>query len=383
MWGERLCRNQTSIQEPNESTDYHSTLAERRQRIKEYPPDDSRDDGGPRHDNDEREISYIDIIPTPSEITSSRPPFLPSDASNAAPHFLPKGWKRQLDIQFRLSREDMLSDLRDGLNEFIRALDKPLPKGQASLTPLSKRMTDKELAIVHQHVNVYESAGFNGLKQVAHCGVGAEVSFRQPEMRTENTYANRREFWMNSKKRLMEQQLVCFLWRAGEEEKEPDIIIGQNPFNITFGVIIHRDLHKLSVHGNLAYLTIQFRPFDYTKILEGASKGRFSENFMIESPSAYFEAFKPILEALKQSPPSTMPFGRYLAQENIAARALIEMLFSRPATPQISNSICPLYVAGSRSSWTFVSLVRGRMRLTGCGSLVIWMIHRRRPWLKH
>ncbi|RUP50778.1 P-loop containing nucleoside triphosphate hydrolase protein [Jimgerdemannia flammicorona] len=313
--GKKPSHNQNSIQEPNELTDRHFTLAERMQRIKEYPPDDSQD--GPRHDNDERKISNIKIIPTPSEITSSRPPFLPSDASNAASHFLPKGWKRQLDIQFRLSREDMLSDLRDGLNNFIRALDKPPPKDQASLTPLGKRMTDKELATVCQNVNVYESVGFNGLKQVPHRGIGAEMSFRQPGMRTENTYANRREFWMNSKKRLMEQQLVCFLWRAGEEEKEPDIIISQTPFNIVFGVITHRDLQKLSAHSNLAYLTIQFRPFDYIKILEGAPKGNSSENFMIESPSAYFEAFKPILEALKQSPPSTMPFGLHLAQENI------------------------------------------------------------------
>ncbi|RUP46648.1 P-loop containing nucleoside triphosphate hydrolase protein [Jimgerdemannia flammicorona] len=311
--------NQTSIQEPRKLTDRHFTLAERMQRIYQYPPDDSGDSNGPRHDNDEREISDINVIPTPSEITSSRPPFLPSDAPNAARHFLPKGWKRQLDIQFRLSREDMLSDLRDGLNEFIRALDKPLPNSQASLTPLRNRITDKEFAMVHQHVNVYENVKFNWLNQVAHREIGAEMSFLQPVMRTAYTYEDRREFWMNSKKRLMEQQLVCFIWRAGEEEMEPNITISRNPFNIIFGVIIHRDLHRLSVDSHLAYITVQFRPSDYIKILEGASEGNFSENFMIESPGAYFEAFKPILEALKQSPSSTMPFGRYLAPKgNIA-----------------------------------------------------------------
>ncbi|KAF9358198.1 hypothetical protein BGX26_002265 [Mortierella sp. AD094] len=77
---------------------------------------------GPRHNNDKSEISEISLIPTQNELACSREPFLPSNGDLEAPHFLPPGWKRHLDIHFRLYREDLVNPLRNGLLALTKAL---------------------------------------------------------------------------------------------------------------------------------------------------------------------------------------------------------------------------------------------------------------------
>ena len=60
---------------------------------------------GPRHDNDHVDIENIQILPTTDEILSLRPPYMPS-RNPRAPHRLPLGLPRLLDINFRQLRYD-------------------------------------------------------------------------------------------------------------------------------------------------------------------------------------------------------------------------------------------------------------------------------------
>ncbi|BGP31025.1 hypothetical protein JCM10296v2_002789 [Rhodotorula toruloides] len=65
---------------------------------------------GPRHDNDFSDFRDIAILPTHAELTCTAPPFVPANLPEA-PHHL-EGMDRQLDILFRLMREDFVGRRR-------------------------------------------------------------------------------------------------------------------------------------------------------------------------------------------------------------------------------------------------------------------------------
>ena len=67
---------------------------------------------GPRHDNDHVEIHHVSILPTTDEILSLRSPYMPSKDPRA-PHRLPLGQPRLLDIDFRQLRYDSIEGIID------------------------------------------------------------------------------------------------------------------------------------------------------------------------------------------------------------------------------------------------------------------------------
>src|SRR5258708_15822977 len=76
-------------------------------------PDAGDDEAGGRHDNDHVDYRKIAILPTPDELGSVQPPFLRhatyldnDEDVEVHPHI-------HLDNQFRLLREDMLSEIRE------------------------------------------------------------------------------------------------------------------------------------------------------------------------------------------------------------------------------------------------------------------------------
>ncbi|MCJ1246493.1 hypothetical protein MMC30_003701 [Trapelia coarctata] len=76
---------------------------------------------GDRHDNDKRDITDIDVIPTEGEVRSERPEFLPSPNTDQ-PHYL-HGIERLLDTHFRLLRHDIFGELKSVLGGMLKARD--------------------------------------------------------------------------------------------------------------------------------------------------------------------------------------------------------------------------------------------------------------------
>ncbi|KAF9004594.1 P-loop containing nucleoside triphosphate hydrolase protein [Cyathus striatus] len=77
-------------------------------------PDAGQAPGG-RHDNDFADFRQIALLPTASEINCKEPPFLRSSEVLEDPKTKDSRVAIYLDSQFRLLREDMLSELRDEL----------------------------------------------------------------------------------------------------------------------------------------------------------------------------------------------------------------------------------------------------------------------------
>lgn len=276
---------------------------------------------GPRHDNDKREIAEISIIPTQAEVLCQRLPFLPANDVPGAPHFLELGWKRQLDIHFRLFREDMLNPLRKGIASFLRLLQDTSQKKQKDLV---KQGRLRNIMDENVDLNVYTNVQFHGLLLVGkNQRVSVQVSFTPPKSKLMKTAAKRREFWERSKGRLMQGGLVCILWKNTSGDATSRTLS-----KMVFGVIVERNPEQLSANPERAFITIALTdPLVYRAMLEDAepnNKSQCVEHFMVESPNVFFESYRPILAALQQKSytPAYLPFGRYLAPSDIQAPPL-------------------------------------------------------------
>ncbi|KAF8951398.1 hypothetical protein BGZ52_012085, partial [Haplosporangium bisporale] len=276
-----------------------------------YDPPGKISAKGPRHDNDFVDISEISLLPTQQEITCSREPFLPSNGIQDAPHFLAHGWKRQVDIHFRLYREDMMQPLRESILAFLYTLQRtPVGKENHLLKPkeLRKALGD------NASLNVYGDVQLMGLNMDKKSNCSIKIQFAQPHQTLGLTRKSQRvEFWERSRNRLMQGGLVCLVSRAtGHSSGDNDAL--SSSFQLILAVVGWRDTDALSVDDKVARIRITLAdPQQYLLLLNTESQTLCNQWFLVESPGAYFGAYRPILLALQQCIPASLPFGKYLA----------------------------------------------------------------------
>ncbi|KAF9358200.1 hypothetical protein BGX26_002267 [Mortierella sp. AD094] len=276
-----------------------------------YDPPGLKSPDGPRHDNDHEDITKIKVLPTRDEITCDRVSFLPSNSITDAPHFLAPGWKRQLDIHFRLYREDMLDPLRRGVKAFLSALETTKREDEGTL--LQKREL-RRLIGSNVNLDVYGNVKFLGMDSSRNAGGTIEISFSQPIQVKGLTQARRKEFWERSKRRLTQGSLVCVVCRSSADELET--VSSSDGFQMLLGAITKRDIDGLYKDDKVARLHISLTdPEQYIKMLNSAGQLGGQQCFLVESMGGFFESYKPILKALQNSfdLAAAMPFGKYLA----------------------------------------------------------------------
>lgn len=79
---------------------------------------------GPRHDNDAADFRQIQVVPNQSEIACLLSPYLPFQSgrlAGASNSWMDDDVDRHLDIQFRLTREDMIAPLRKAIHHFFQS----------------------------------------------------------------------------------------------------------------------------------------------------------------------------------------------------------------------------------------------------------------------
>ncbi|KAF9129395.1 hypothetical protein BGW39_004203 [Mortierella sp. 14UC] len=271
------------------------------------PPGDLSEDG-PRHDNDLVNIVDISVLPTQKEIVAKRNPFLPSNDVPEAPHFLPPGWRRQIDIHFRLYREDMMDTLRKGVSSFISLLERT---DKNSDTTLLKQKELRKHLDDNVSLNVYGNVQFEGMNNTKQLAGSILMTFSQPPQIQGEPTKRRKEFWERSRRRLMQGALVCITSRA------PSIAgfykDGTQSFRMILGVITHRDVDALAKDPKYAQIHISLSdPQSYLLMLDSSNASE-EQWFLVESTGSFFESYRPILKALQICVPATMPFGKYLA----------------------------------------------------------------------
>ena len=200
---------------------------------------------------DNGEYRIIPIMPQWQEICDLNQP------SKLRPNLVDgeyENWMHYFDVQFRLLREDFISPLRKGIQEYREG------------------KTKKELS----NIRLYD-----GVKMIkAECtsvGVCHEVKFNAP-------FKNYR--WEYSK-RLIYGSLV---------------ILSSDNFkrNALFGIVCG---------GNLPEGKVQIK---FDQCAEAIMYQKMDTQFEMAESAAYFEATRHILRSLQQADPCTMPFTKYL-----------------------------------------------------------------------
>ncbi|PKY54892.1 P-loop containing nucleoside triphosphate hydrolase protein [Rhizophagus irregularis] len=259
-------------------------------------PDESSNDDEKRHDNDFENISKISIIPTEEEILCDQPPYLPSIFDER--HSLPNGADKLLDRQFRLLREDILS------NELENVLNR------------GGKYTYNKGANDNGDLQVYANIEFVNVGCDRWNGLFCTLKF----IPTHNSTNIRkiREYWRNSK-RLKPGNLVALLLPNPNSERD------FNLYSIYFGVIMSRDEmtkdERIRIHINFNDLSIYPIALNEISKLRNSTTENNSKNsnevksYMVESTNIYYEAYRHVLMTLQTTKPSSLPFKQYLAPE--------------------------------------------------------------------
>lgn len=319
-----------------------------------YDPPGTLSEEGPRHDNDHPEIKDIKVLPTQEEITASRPPFLPSNGILDAPHFLPLGWKRQLDTHFRLYREDMLESIRKGVMSFLHALQ---TVDRADEQILLRQGGLKKFLQDGVNLNVYGNVQFLGIDCSKEQGGSIAIAFGQPSRIEGKPKKDRTEFWERSRRRLMQGALVCIARRSRATQHNPELgLAATPPFEMAFGVVTRRDVEVLAKDGNFAQIHITLTDLKvYLTMLtsQNQSTDEWTDReqwFLVESSGGFFESYRPILVALQNCVPATLPFGKYIAPTEEENDAMLNGGIVDP----------PMYARAPRFSYDLSVLLKGQ-----------------------
>ncbi len=180
---------------------------------------------GPRHDNDQEDISRISIMPTAAEIFSTRGEYLPTiDVST----WHRTGISGRLDREFRLLREDTVGQLRDVVRAEIESLQAKQkgPKGTEAHLLGGHHAREKDSI----RYCTYHGANIVGVDLDHRHGVEFLVQFQQPArhgskatsapgsdpVTDKKSLRQRRDWWtLQAKKRLQPGGLVCAIDASG------------------------------------------------------------------------------------------------------------------------------------------------------------------------
>ncbi|KAF9968941.1 hypothetical protein BGZ73_009007, partial [Actinomortierella ambigua] len=279
-----------------------------------YDPPGSLSKEGSRNDNDHASIKDINVVPTRDELTCIRQPFLPSNDVPGAPHHLPPGWARLLDTHFRLNREDMIDQLRRGVNTFIEAWRNVGPDRRGAL--LSRREL-RQILGEDVAVYAYDNVEFLGTNAARNLNGTIKIAFDQPSVLKNQSKDQREVFWQRSKRRLMTGSLVCFIFPENDEEDAPTLrLYAERKYQLCLGVIRFRDDREMAMDPKRAIIHISLtNTADIYRLASAAKSGDTPgrECLMVQSMGGFFEAYRPVLQALQKCEPGEMPFGRYLA----------------------------------------------------------------------
>ena len=199
----------------------------------------------------------VQVLPSPEEIESDlKRPFLRPNVIRGAY----KDWQHYLDVQFRLLREDFVGPLRSGVSGH---------RNGVSEKDISKIR-------VYEHVHVLGPVCLSSV-------MGFQVQFDVSYLKRVN--------WEHSR-RLIFGSLLCLSRSVNHFETN------------FFASVVQRDL-KLLGEG---ILTIRF---------EGGTDGfqiSPDDEFTMVESTAYFEAYRHILERLQRVTPERMPFKKYIVE---------------------------------------------------------------------
>lgn len=211
---------------------------------------------GGRHDNDSPEIWNIAIYPTADELVSTRKPFYRRaiDVENLSVENRIAG---HIDNQFRLLREDMLSEMREDIQ-----VARGQKKGRRSVALL------RDLKL--QQVRCTEGRKYTPLALSFTCQYGLESLLGLSDR------SDRKKFLRNNRQFLRHRALGCFMHEGqsisfGTIERDEDYLL-KDPSEVVIRVLgttaLKKTLMVLKLHGDVQFLMVDTPVFAYEPVLK-------------------------------------------------------------------------------------------------------------------
>ncbi|KAL3665452.1 hypothetical protein V7S43_009487 [Phytophthora oleae] len=286
---------------------------------------------GPRHDNDQREIRDIQLLPTTEECLSREPPLLPGNFPfHGNAHWLPPGPERWVDTHFRLYREDLCGNIRSCLQD----LEHRLTESGGNLAAGRLRDADVDYnvyPIIDSNMPLRHTSSKgerDRSRRFERHGLCIDVRFPQPtaaEMtgsarkNKEDNATSRKELWEKTGRLPYNGMVALVSYIDGDMQ-------------VVFCQIVERDLGQLV--QDIVAVTIQpFETRDF-ELLEqwqrlASARGQQQQNLpqmlLLEFNKIFFVAYEPVLRALQSLQPATLPFLEYLAPETLPVQGGTQM----------------------------------------------------------
>lgn len=207
---------------------------------------------GGRHDNDFPEIWNIAIYPTADELVSTKKPFY-RRAHEVASMPVENRIASHIDNQFRLLREDMLSEMREDIQ-----VARGQKKGRRSVTMLH--------GLRLQQIHCREKRRFTPLALSFTCMSGLESL----------SVHDRKKFLNNNRQFLRHRALGCFIHKGqivsfGSIERVEDKLLLDPPevvIRVLGTTALKKTLMTLKLHGDMQFLMVDTPVFAYEPVLK-------------------------------------------------------------------------------------------------------------------
>ncbi|XDG04944.1 hypothetical protein ABKA04_004559 [Annulohypoxylon sp. FPYF3050] len=260
--------------------------------------------GGPRHDNDFEDISKIRILPTMSELLSTRHEYRP--VNNPSKLHL-SGIKGLIDRHFRLLREDTVGQLKQGIFEELQTLGNP--KSTSSSQKSAYKYSYNVENDIHATCTRWPGLEFH-------------LKLKQPEPACRMTIEARENWWRLSK-RLEVGALVCLLERdtavfcaVSDSTIRPKINLPRKPTQENRNRLA-TEKRNLYSDANFAYVSLSLAEpsdADLGVMLRAIRSEKPTQRSLVEFPGVLVQSFKPTLSALQHiSKTLDLPFTNLLA----------------------------------------------------------------------
>lgn len=287
-----------------------------------YDPPGELRTTGPRFDNDRVSIKDITILPSHAELLSAFAPFLPANIPSSPHHLIAGTMERQLDIIFRLLREDTFGPVRSAVKSLLYDLGTGAgSRKQDIMNFLHKgggrwRSQDNSNSV---DLNLYGAVNFQNLSILNHALV-VTLSFLVPKNFNKNPAAKSQKLQKGSVVGLLLHKVDA---RVSEESK---VFLGSVEADVEAG------------RGNFTQVKITLHdPEVYTNAIQHLEQRRSSDKeiskmIFFEVPNLILPTVQPFLSRLQVVEPSSIPFAKYIAAStdaNFTCPAIEPALYAR------------------------------------------------------
>ncbi|OCF35130.1 hypothetical protein I316_03171 [Kwoniella heveanensis BCC8398] len=263
------------------------------------PPGDIRP-AGPRHDNDCSEIARIELLPAHEELLCSIPPFIPANIPSSPHHLVPATMERQIDILFRLLREDTVRPFQSAVKSLLFHLQGKRNPALSALLQRGGGRWRSEDSSDSTDLNIYADAKFHAVQLVKDelCVV---LSLRTPKNAGSSS---------ELRKKLGQGAMVGLLMRSLDSSgtDELKVFLGEVKQDVTWNAIRRSQVH-VNFHSSEVFIAaIKFF---------GSSRSQAADQeasmVFFEVPGFLLGTLMPFLERLQTMDPWNVPFQQYIA----------------------------------------------------------------------